>query len=208
MLNEPVEITLLVTTQLEALQIPYLVGGSVASIVYGEYRSTNDADVLAAIQGHHILPLVHALSGSFFIQADDIADAVRHAATRPDPAHARPSFAVLHRDTAFKVDVFVASGRPFERAELARRVYEVVAIEPEQRAYIATAEDVILAKLEWYALGNQVSNQQWRDIQAMLKVQRRSLDLAYMHAWAPQLGIKELLERALTEAGLGSDSGG
>lgn len=207
MQNEPVEITLLVTTQLEALQIPYLVGGSVASIVYGEYRSTNDADVLAAVHLRHVDPLVQALRAAFFVQADDIADAVRHAATRPDPATARPSFAVLHRDTAFKVDVFVASGRPFERSELARRVHEIVAIEPEQRAYIATAEDVILAKLEWYELGNRVSNQQWRDIQAMLRVQGPTLDLGYMRVWALQLGVAESLERALIEAGLVGDAG-
>lgn len=69
MLNEPVEITLLVTTQFEALNIPYLVGGSVASIVYGEYRSTNDADVLAAIQPQHVAPLAQTLSNAFFVQS-------------------------------------------------------------------------------------------------------------------------------------------
>lgn len=50
MINEPVEVTLLVTRQLEALQIPYLIGGSVTSMIYGEYRATNDADLLADVR--------------------------------------------------------------------------------------------------------------------------------------------------------------
>lgn len=146
MINEPVEVTLLVTRQLEALQIPYLIGGSVASIIYGEYRSTNDADFLADVRSQHVAPLVQALSPAFFIQADDLRDAIRHAAHERTNPRVRPSFALLHKDTAFKIDVFLVRGRPFERSELARRVHEVVAIDPEQRAYVATAEDMILAK--------------------------------------------------------------
>ena len=143
MINEPVEVTLQVTRQLEALQIPYLVGGSVASIIHGEYRSTNDADLLADVRSHHVTPLVRALSPTFFIQAEDIRDAIQSAVQYRDDPRIRPSFAVLHRETAFKVDIFLFRGRPFERSELARRIHEVVAIDPEQRAYIATAEDMV-----------------------------------------------------------------
>ena len=120
----------------------------------------------------------------------------------PIPAYAPALFAVLHKATAFKIDVFLFRDRPFERSELARRLHEVVAIDPEQRAYVATAEDMILAKLEWYDLGNRVSDQQWRDLLAMLKVQGTLLDQAYLHQWAAALGIADLLARALTDAGL------
>lgn len=71
-----------------------------------------------------------------------------------------------------------------------------MAIDPEQQAYVATAEDMILAKLEWYDLGNRVSDQQWRDLLAMIKVQGPLLDQAYLHRWASALGIADLLARA------------
>jgi hypothetical protein len=156
MFNEPIEVTLRVTQQLEAQNIPYLIGGSLASIVWGEYRATNDADVLADIQPQHVEPLVQALRDEFYIQADDIRDAIRLA--QAGGSRVRPSFNALHLATSFKVDIFIFTGRPFERSELSRRIQEVVMIEPEeQRAYLATPEDMVLAKLEWYNSGNQAS---------------------------------------------------
>jgi len=41
-------------------------------------------------------------------------------------------------------------------------------------------EDVVLNKLAWYELGNRVSDQQWRDIQSILRVQGDTLDQDYL----------------------------
>ncbi|MEW5870354.1 MAG: hypothetical protein AB1894_13855 [Chloroflexota bacterium] len=99
------------------------------------------------------------------------------------------------------VDIFVRKDRPFDRAQFERRSEMVVATQPERKAYIASAEDTILAKLEWYRLGNEVSERQWRDVLGMLKVQAGRLDFAYLHLWAERLNILDLLERALAQAG-------
>ena len=64
-----------------------------------------------------------------------------------------------------------------------------------------TPEDIALAKLEWYRLGNEVSDRQWTDILGVFKVQGGALDLAYLRRWAAPLGVADLLERALAEAG-------
>jgi hypothetical protein len=64
----------------------------------------------------------------------------------------------------------------------------------------APAEDTILAKLEWYRLGGEVSERQWRDVQEMLKAQSGRLDLAYMNQWATDLKVDDLLDSALTES--------
>lgn len=198
----PVEVLLLVTQELEALHIPYFVGGSLAAIVHGEYRATRDVDIVADVHGKHVGRFVQALTGVFYVQAEDIREAIQSAARNRNDARSRATFNLIHFDTGFKVDIFVYSGRPFESTQLARRQAEIVATDPDRSVYIATAEDTVLAKLEWYRLGGEVSDQQWRDISAVLKVQGAALDREYLSQWAHVLGIADLLRRALVDAGL------
>ena len=67
---------------------------------------------------------------------------------------------------------------------------------------IASAEDVVLRKLEWFKPGNEVSDRQWYDLMGVLKVQGQRLDFAYLNQWARARGLASLLDRAKTEAGL------
>jgi hypothetical protein len=102
----------------------------------------------------------------------------------------------------FKIDVFILKDRAFDRLQMKRRVRKPLYRDQEHMIDIASAEDVILAKLEWYRLGNEVSDRQWQDILGVLKAQSGSLDLAYLRRWAAELGVADLLERALDVAGL------
>jgi DNA-directed RNA polymerase specialized sigma24 family protein len=68
--------------------------------------------------------------------------------------------------------------------------------------FFASPEDTVLAKLEWFRKGGSVSDRQWRDLLGVLKVQAAALDRAYMVHWAGHLGVADLLQRALNEAGL------
>lgn len=190
MLSEPTAVTLIVTETLEALSIPYLIGGSFASAIHGVPRMTADVDLVADIRLDQVDPFVHALQSGFYLDADAMREAVRH----------RGSFSLIHLDTMFKVDVFILRERHFDRIQLQRRERRAIAFEPERFAFIATAEDNILAKLEWYRLGNDVSERQWSDVQNVLKTQAGALDLAYLRLWAGAIGVADLLERALKEA--------
>jgi len=100
----------------------------------------------------------------------------------------------------FKVDVFICKGRAYDRVQLERRLAETVDIESKRQAYFATPEDAILAKLEWYRLWGEVSDRQWGDILGVLKAQGSRLDQAYLQHWAGQLGVADLLVRALSQA--------
>lgn len=170
--------------------------------MHGEYRATRDVDIIADVRGEHVAGLVQALTGAFYVQAEDIREAIQSAVRYRNDARSRATFNLIHLDTGFKVDIFVYTGRPFESTQLARRQAEVVATEPERTVYIASAEDTVLAKLEWYRLGGEVSDQQWRDICAVLKVQAIALDREYLSRWARELGITDVLSRALVDAGL------
>ena len=52
---------------------------------------------------------------------------------------------------------------------------------------------------QWYRLGGEVSERQWRDILGVLKTRTGALDLGYMQRWANELKVSDLLERALKE---------
>ena len=107
---------------------------------------------------------------------------------------------MLVEPLAITLDVFIAKPRRFDQMQLRRRRLEVVSTEPERRAYVATAEDIVLAKLEWYRQGGEVSDRQWRDILGVLKVQAGRLDLDYLQKWAAELNVADLLQRALKES--------
>ncbi len=190
MQGEATRITLLVTQTLERLGIPYAVAGSLASSLYGVMRSTLDVDIVADMRLEHIQPLVAALSNEFYADVESMRDAIEH----------RSSFNLIHYETAFKVDFFICKLRAFDQMELERRIPTVIATEPEQRVYVVSPEDVVLAKLEWYRLAGEVSDRQWRDILGVLKVRAGELDVAYLRHWAGEIGVSDLLERAFKEA--------
>lgn len=133
MQNEPVEVTLKVTGVFEKLGVPYLIGGSLASVLYGMVRTTQDSDIVAEMRLEHLQPFVAAL-------------------------------------------------------------------QTEVSAKFASPEDTILSKLEWYRMGGEVSDRQWRDILGVLKTQAGTLDLDYLRKWADELKVSDLLERALSES--------
>lgn len=190
MQNEPVEVTLKVTDVFERLGVPYLIGGSLASTLYGMVRTTQDSDVVAEMQMKHLQPLVAALQDEFYVDEEMMVDAIQRYS----------SFNIIHRASMFKVDVFIPRPRPFLQSQLARAQKQTFTFETEVSARFASPEDTILSKLEWYRLGGEVSDRQWRDILGVLKTRAGELDLAYLRHWARELEVSDLLERALSEA--------
>jgi hypothetical protein len=187
MQNEPVEVTIQVTDVFEKLSVPYLIGGSLASTLYGMVRTTQDADIVAEMRLEHLQPFVTALQDEFFIDDEMIAAAIQR----------NSSFNIIHRETMFKVDVFIPRPRPFLQSQLARAQRQTFTFETEVSAKFASPEDTILAKLEWYRLGGEISERQWRDILGVLKTRAGVLDLSYLRKWAGELKLSDLLERAL-----------
>ena len=189
MLPEPIAVTLLVTQVFEELNIHYMIGGSLASTVYGMVRTTQDVDIVAEMQLNHIQPFITALQGDFFLDVELITTSIRE----------KSSFNIIHRRTMFKVDVFIPSKSPFQQSQLTRAQRLTILNEPEVSVKFASPEDTILAKLEWFRKGGEVSERQWRDVLGILKVRAGTLDWEYLRMWAREVDISDLLEKALLE---------
>jgi hypothetical protein len=190
-LGDALEVTLEVTRVFEALAVPYLLGGSLASSFYGLPRATQDADIVADLQIVHISPLAEALRPRFYLDEERMRDSIRR----------RASFNLIHLETNLKVDVFVLANEAFARSEMARR--RSVAFRGaggESSLQVASPEDLIVQKLRWFELGGGASDRQWNDLLGVLKVQGTRLDMAYLERWSREIGVEELLARALAEA--------
>ncbi len=192
---DPLALALRVGATLDAQAIPYLIVGSVAAVVHGEYRTTRDIDVILNLAPGDVRGLVDGLRKDFTFLPSDITDAlVRLPEARADVAQ-RASFCAYDTATGFQIDVYLSSGRPFEVAQFQRAQIVEIPGELGGTLRVASAEDTVLAKLEWYTLAP--SDRQWRDVQAILRVQDDALDVAYVRQWADALGLAELLEWAL-----------
>jgi hypothetical protein len=192
MLAEQIAVTMMVADALDALGVPYAIGGSFASALHGVMRATMDADLVADLRLEHTDLLAQALGSAFYADVEMMRDAVRR----------HSSFNLIHLETTFKVDVFVAKPRTFDRSQLDRRQLYLLSEDPERYAYVISAEDIILSKLEWYRIGGEVSDRQWRDVLGVLKVQGDRLDRDYLRRMATELKVADLLERAFGEADL------
>lgn len=191
-MEEVIGVTLRVTAILEKLDVPYLVGGSLASSLHGEPRATQDVDIVADLKPEHVAPFVSALHDDFYVDEPAVRDAVKR----------RSTFNVIHLETMFKVDVFVAGNQRVTRRELERRQVFILDVQPPEEIIVASPEDIIVQKLYWYRLGDEVSERQWSDAMSVLKIRNRKLDLDYMRDVATEMGVEDLLVRALREAGL------
>jgi len=172
---------------LDLLKIPFFVCGSMASAARGVARATVDIDLVARLAPAQVLQLVEALQSGWYADADAIRDAIRR----------RRGFNLIHLASGVKFDVFPASG-DFHEEQFGRATsmpfFGGVVVCP-----VATAEDTILSKLEWYRIGGEVSERQWSDILGLIRVTER-LDLDHLRRWAERLRVADLLERALAAA--------
>jgi hypothetical protein len=140
---------------------------------------TRDLDIVVALSESNVDALVAAFESDFYIDADSARTAVR----------SERMFNLMHLESGVKVDLIIRKSSQFREVEFARRKPVAIA---GVRTWIATREDLILSKLAWALESN--SELQRRDIIQLLS---GPVDLDYIHKWAPQLGVTELLNELM-----------
>jgi hypothetical protein len=193
MISEPIQVLLAVVDRLDRLAVPYAVGGSLSSSVFGEPRASADVDLLVSLSSSQAKPLAAMFIDDFYVDEDAVAEAIRR----------RGSFNIIHLATMLKADLFVASAELLDQEQLRRRRAITVARDPSRDAFITAPENIVLRELDWFRRGNAVPDQQWRDVLGVLKAQKAHLDFGYLANTAKAVGLEELLARALVDAGAG-----
>jgi hypothetical protein len=163
--------------------IGYLLTGAMASNYWGIPRTTHDLDFVIQLPSESVPKLLHEFGDDFYLDEQ----AVRAALTAPY------QFNAIDKRSAFKIDFWMLRSEPFAMSMFERRLRIHLLGE---RAWIATAEDVILQKLEWDSL--TPSDRQVGDAAGVVAVQSGSLDRAYLRKWAAELGVAEKLNKLLT----------
>ena len=194
MLTDPISLALDVAAILNRLDIPYLIGGSVASTLMGEMRATEDVDIVVDLTIEKVVPLLQSLQPRFYVSEEAVQDAIRF----------KRSFNMIDNESLGKVDIFILKDNPFPQIEFQRRRSQLVRQNPDQMLVLPTPEDIILQKLVWYRMTKNESQRQWRDVLGVLKLQGDRLDFDYLQKWGVELSLSDLLETAYTESGLSS----
>jgi hypothetical protein len=176
-----------IVRMLDQIGIPYMVVGSFASTAHGEPRSTQDLDIVIDPSLDQLNELLSTLDlDHYYVDPDVARDAHRR----------RSMFNVIEIATAWKLDLIVRKDRAFSIEELQRR--QVTKILGHGVA-TATAEDTIIAKLEWAKHG--ASDRQLDDVAGILRVRGSELDIPYVERWVAELGLTEQWTRARASRG-------
>jgi hypothetical protein len=170
---------------LDRLEIKYAVGGSVASSLHGIARATQDVDIVVDFPLAKVSALYDAIRERYYADTDMMLDAISRGS----------SFNVIHVESGYKFDLFVASRHPLGYQQLAHRQTTHSALLGGEPAAICviSAEDTVLVKLHWYQTGGCVSERQWNDLVNLIAVQRNRLDVEYLEREALRLGVSHLL---------------
>ena len=193
MMSEIARVLTALTQLFDDLGIEYRVGGAVASSALGIPRSTLDIDIDADEKESQVPLLVRALEDEFYIDAE----LIHHALSR------QRSFNIIHLETMTKVDIFPPKSSAWDQRSFERYVVKPIGGEgpgPQPEFKLCTAEDVILHKLRWFDLGGRSSSRQMDAVTVIIRVQQRTLDLAYLNASAQEIGVTELLAECMRRA--------
>lgn len=164
---------------LDRAQVPFMIAGSFASSAHGMPRTTQDLDIVIDPPGLDAFDaLVASMSpDDYYVDADTAREAFRR----------RAMFNVVDHASGWKIDVILRKNRAFSRAEFARRT-EISLLGTS--VFIASAEDTILAKLEWSKQSGG-SERQRRDVAGIIATVSGELDRAYIERWVPELDVAD-----------------
>lgn len=177
-----------IAAELNRAGVAYMLTGSFASVFYGSPRSTQDIDLVIEANAAQLRTFLESLpSNEYYVEPDAALEALRRESL----------FNIIDLKTSWKIDMIICKSRVFSREEFSRRRH--VDVEGVS-LFVASAEDMIVAKLEWAKLGQ--SQRQIEDAAGILKIRGTSLDRPYLDKWIRDLELTKQWNEAQRIAGI------
>jgi hypothetical protein len=174
----------------ESININYYVSEGVASSIHGEPRSTRDLDLVIEIKVNQIDLLVKTLEASgYYCPAGAVEDLQKGYGNMLN---------ITHTKTIANADIYITDNSPYSRSQMNRII--LIDLDGIPAFWIASAEDIILQKL--HGGKGSKSEQQWRDVLGIIKLQSEGLNYGYLTKWAEILDLVADLSEVLTQAGI------
>lgn len=168
---------------LETLEIPYMITGGVASVIYGDPRFTRDIDVVLELSRRNTVRLASAFDpAAYYVPPPEV---LAEAAARPAGGH----FNLIHGETALRADIYVKGDDPLHAWAFERRLRLPV---EDVSIWVAPIEYVIIRKLQYYLMSG--SERHLRDVAMMLRISAASVDERELERWADSLDLREAIE--------------
>ncbi len=168
-----------VVTHLDKLGVEYMVVGSFSTNLYGIPRSTRDLDVVVNWGSRTVRELTNELGSKYQLDPqlsfEMVTMTIRNIVAVPE--------------SDFKVELFHLSEDDHDVQRFSRRKRVPFA---GVSAFVASPEDVVITKLNWYA--RQKRGRDRDDARNVLAVQGDALDFAYINSWCDRHGTRALLD--------------
>lgn len=170
---------------LDALAIPYAIGGSVAAMAYSEHRFTVDIDVMIDAGVDKLRQLVDEVD-SWQIYISPLESILEIEIPNNMP------FNAIDGMRGTKADFYVAKPIGLDVSAMKRRQRLQLYTNPDTYAWFLSPEDVILYKLDYFRQSGETSAKHPADIGKMLCVMGNTLDVTYLEHWSAQIGVADL----------------
>ena len=173
------EATAMVIDALEALDVPYILVGSLASNFYGVPRATQDADFVVQVEQDGVRDIVQRLGSRFRLVPQTSFEMVT-ATTR---------YIVEAVDVPFQIELFLLSEDPHDQERfLRRRTVKLM----DRQTFVLTAEDTVITKLRWSRHGNRTKDIE--DVRGVIAVQSDRIQWDYVETWCERHDTRDLLD--------------
>lgn len=171
-----------IRTALRTSGVPHMLAGSVASAAFGLIRATQDIDIVIDPTAKTLdALLIQFPEREYYVSADAAHTALAHGGM----------FNIIALESLWKIDFIIRRHTPHGEVEFDRRLpLDVAGVTFD----VATAEDSIISKLAWAAVGR--SARQLEDVRALRTLRAGQLDEAYLHQWIDRLGLTSLWQEA------------
>lgn len=180
---DPRKLLIKITKILKELQIPYMVTGGIAVLIWGRPRFTADIDIIIELKKEGIQKLeaeLKKLNNESSINIEAMKDALERMG----------EFNFIDGNTGIKVDFWILKDDEFDKSRIKRRIVKKIMGE---NINVISPEDLILIKLKWFK--DSESSRQLEDVESIIKISGKILDKIYLQKWAKRLGVLPILNK-------------